>query len=775
MDQQQLHVMEANCTQENLPRCTAACPIHVDARGMMAAVRKGDFSAGYDLFAKMAPFPGIISRVCDHPCQEACKRGEVGDGIAINALERACRDFNTKSLIKNNWIPNKDKKAAVVGAGISGLTVALDLAKKGYKLTVFDAGNEFGGRLLKIPEAKLPRQIIADDFEILTSLGVQAKFGVTVGNSDGADVLFDDLLTEFDAVYLGLGQIKAADLVLGLEMDSDGCIRIDPVTLGTSNPKVFAGGSYRQDNGNLSLINSVSDGRSAAVSIDRVLQGVSLTASRSNEGPLPTRLFTSTEGVEPQPVVAMADPGQGYTGEEATAEAERCLDCQCMECVKLCEYMKHYRAFPRSYARQIYKNMSSAAGHKSNQMINSCSMCRLCEEVCQDNFSMADICRKARETMVSTGKMPPSAFGFALQDLEYSNSDAFALARHEPGFSKSEVMFYPGCQLSGSAPGQVIKVYNYLRAKIKDGVGLMLGCCGAPADWAGQKEIFIKTIQSIKSEWERMGKPKVILGCPTCFMIFKNNLPDISVEFLWTFIDQIGLPEVPATESYTLAVHDSCTTRYEREVHDSVRNILRQLGHKVEELKTSRELTECCGFGGLMQISNKDLAHMVVDRRTGESDKDYVAYCAMCRDNFTNRGKKTYHLLDLIFGDKTGKIAARPPVGYSQRHENRARLKNTLLREIWGEAVQDKPALVKLVISDELSSLMEDSLILVSDLQQVVEYAERTGNRLQNSTNGHFLAYYKPAYVTYWAEYSAGENSFVIHDAYSHRMEITDK
>lgn len=774
MDLEQLQAMEAKCTQENLPRCIAACPIHVDARGMMTAVRKGDFAEGYALFAKTAPFPGIISRVCDHPCQEACKRAEVEDGLAINALERACRDFNTKPLNENSWIPHKDKKVAVVGAGISGLTVALQLARKGYKLTVFEAGHEFGGRLLKIPEAKLPRQIIAEDFAILTKLGVQAKFGVTVSNNAGADVLFNDLLTEFDAVYLGPGQVKAADLGLGLEMDSDGCIRIDPVTLSTSMPQVFVGGSYRQDKSDLSLINAVSDGQSAVISIDRALQGVSLTVNRTQGGSLPTRLFTSTEGVEPQPVVAMADPGQGYTREEATAEAERCLNCQCMECVKLCEYMKHYRSYPLSYARQIYKNMTSAV-RRSNQMINSCSMCRLCEVVCQDDFSMADICRKARETMVSTGKMPRSAFEFALRDLAYSNSDLCAMARHEPGFSQSKVMFYPGCQLSGSASGQVIRVYNYLREKIKDGVGLMLGCCGAPADWAGEKEIFGKTIQSIKSGWERMGKPKVILGCPTCFMIFKNNLPDIPIEFLGTFLDQIGLPAVPAAGSCTLAVHDSCTTRYEREIHDSVRNILRQLGHKVEELKTSREFTECCGYGGLMQIAHKDLAHKVVDRRISESDKDYVAYCAMCRDNFTNRGKKTYHLLDLIFGDEAGKITARPPVGYSQRHENRARLKTAFLREIWGEAVQDKAALVKLVISDEVSALMEDSLILVSDLQQVIEYAERTGHKMQNRTNGHFIAYHKPAYVTYWTEYSAGENGFVIHDAYSHRMEITDK
>ncbi|MDR1659657.1 MAG: FAD-dependent oxidoreductase [Desulfovibrio sp.] len=774
MDLQQFHELEGKCTQEDMPRCAAACPVHVDAKGMIAAARKGDFSKAYAIFAQTAPFPGIISHVCDHPCQDACKRGEIDGGIAINALERACGAFSGWPRRKKGLIVRKNKKVAVVGAGMSGLSAAWFLAGKGYKVTVFDAGNALGGSLTGLSEDRLPRRVMADDFAMLATLGIQTTFAVTVGNNSDAAVKFTTLLEEFDAIFLGLGRESPPGLDLGLELHDDGTIRIDPVTLGTSNPKVFAGGSHRQDKDRLSPIHSVSDGKSAMISIDRFLQGASLTLCRSNEGPQHTRLFTDIAGIAPRPGTAMADPTLGYAREEAVSEAERCLGCRCMACFNHCEYMKHYRAAPRILARQIFKNKSGVGGHRFNQQMNSCSLCRQCEAICQDSFSMADICRAAREALVQDGKMPPSAFGFALQDLRYSRSDAFTLVRHEPGHSTSEVAFYPGCQLCGSAPWQVMRTYAYLREKISGGVALMLGCCGVQADWAGEKEMFLDTLESTRSQWKSLGEPKVLLGCPTCFMIFKRHLPEITIEFLFPFIERIGIPETATGAPLTVAVHDSCTTRYEKGIQDSVRSILQQRGHAVEELKTSGELTECCGFGGLMQISNKDLAHKVVDRRTGESDNDYLVYCAMCRDNFTNQGKRAYHLLDLIFGDEAGNIAARPPVGYSQRHENRARLKAQALREIWNEDMRNEQPLMPLAVSPETRARMEDDLVLDSDVRSVIEYAERTGNKLLNTATGHFFAYFKPAYVTYWVEYTSDEHGFTIHDAYCHRLEILD-
>ena len=90
MDQKELREQENRCIQEQPPACTAACPVHLDARGMITEITRGDFAAALKLYRKAVPFPGIISHICDQPCQAACLRKELGGAIEIAALERAC-------------------------------------------------------------------------------------------------------------------------------------------------------------------------------------------------------------------------------------------------------------------------------------------------------------------------------------------------------------------------------------------------------------------------------------------------------------------------------------------------------------------------------------------------------------------------------------------------------------------------------------------------------------------------------------------------------------
>ncbi|WP_054695995.1 4Fe-4S dicluster domain-containing protein [Desulfosarcina cetonica] len=171
------------------------------------------------------------------------------------------------------------------------------------------------------------------------------------------------------------------------------------------------------------------------------------------------------------PAVGMADPSTGYTEDEAQHEAGRCLQCQCLECVKVCAYLGHFGGYPKRYAREIYNNESIVMGErKANRLINACSLCGLCETVCPNDFAMQDLCLMVRQSMVQRGKMPPSAHDFALQDMAFSQSDAFSLARHAPGMDGSRYLFFPGCQLSASAPGHVRRVYAHLRTELSGGV-----------------------------------------------------------------------------------------------------------------------------------------------------------------------------------------------------------------------------------------------------------------------------------------------------------------
>ncbi len=463
-------------------------------------------------------------------------------------------------------------------------------------------------------------------------------------------------------------------------------------------------------------------------------------------------------------------------------EASRCFPCNCLECVKVCEYLAHYKSYPKRYVREIYNNLSIVAGaRQANQFINSCSLCGLCGKVCPTQLNMGSVCQQARRTMVAQDRMPPSAHDFALRDMQFSNSDRFTLARHAPGTSVSDYVFFPGCQLSASAPEHVEQIYRHLRDKL-GAVGLMLGCCGAPAEWAGRNDLLQDALAKLRADCQKLGNPNIILACSTCYQVLKTYLPEAKIASLWEVLDQVGLPaSACGAQTAALAIHDPCTTRQEPHIQESARRILGQLGFQVEELPLSRERTECCSYGGQMWLTNPDLAKAVVRRRIEASEADFVTYCAVCRDFYAARGKRALHLMDLLYEQDLDARASRPGPGWSQRHENRVRLKRRLLREVWAEEVSGEQAYeaIQLVIPPDVQAQMEKRLILMEDVQQVIEHAERTGARFLNRATGHFLASYKPASVTYWVEYTvesgAGEGSehrFVIHGAYSHRMTV---
>jgi NADPH-dependent glutamate synthase beta subunit-like oxidoreductase len=772
MEQKELRGLEDRCIQEYAPPCTAACPIHVDVRGMMAEISRGDLEAALKIVRKTLPFPGIIGRICDQPCRTVCNRKNVGESLAVAALERACADLGAHPPERKPVMPRKTRKVAVVGGGLSGLTAALDLAKKGYPIVLFEARDRLGGRLWDLPEEILPRSVITADLNVVAQAGVELRLKTPVGSK----LSLADLRYEFEAVYVSVQAESPLPPPRGsAEGKKD---PVDPVTLATAQPGVFAA-PLRESL--YSPILAIADARRAAVSIDRYLQKVSLTAARYNEGPYVTRLYTNTAGIAPLAMVPIAEPRAGYGLEEAGQEARRCLQCQCLECVKVCAYLEHYGSYPKKYVREVYNNLSIVMGHRqANQFINSCSLCSLCREVCPEDLDMGAVCRKARMTMVDQGRMPASTHEFALRDMGFSNSEENSLGRHQPGTTVSEYVLFPGCQLSASAPGQVERVYAQLRQALGVPIGLMLRCCGAPAEWAGRMDLFHSALADFRRAHRALGSPRVILACSTCYQIFKTHLPEVDVISLWVLFDQQGLPARSASldRERIVSIHDPCTTRGERPIQDSVRRILDRLGYQIEELPLSRERTECCSYGGLMWLANRSLAKAVVQRRIGESSRDFVTYCAMCRDLFAAQGKRALHLLDLLYEADLESRALRAGPGYSQRHENRARLKRRLVKELWGEKMpgsQDYDR-IALKIPAEVQSRLEERLILVEDIQQVIAHAESTGKKLLNPQTRHFLAYHRPGNVTYWVEYSHAPegHEFTIHNVYSHRMLVEE-
>ena len=764
MDQHQLRALESRCIQEEPAQCRAACPLHVDVRTFVAEIRCGHWQEAEKTLRKTMPVAGILGRICDAPCQPRCKRAEVDDPVRIGELERACV---SRSLAKEKVVvlPARNRSVAVAGAGLAGLTAAWDLLRKGYQVAVYAPDEIAEGLFRRLDHPHISLTAIEEEIAALKNIGAVIQSSAPMDD----DSFLERILSEHDAAVLDLAVLLVPPW--GLATSPDGKIRIEPVTRALSRKGVFASEETS------SFVGQAASGRWAATSVDRFLQGVTLTAGREKEGPIATRLYTSLAGVNQISAVLPADPAAGYSNDEACREAERCLLCECKECVKVCAFLEQFGAYPKKYAREIYNNESIVMGErKANRLINSCSLCGLCEAVCPEDFPMQDLCLEARRSMIRRGKMPPSAHEFALLDMAFSQSDRFALARHEPGCDQSRYLFFPGCQLCASSPGHVEDVYAFLRAALSGGVGLMLGCCSAPAFWAGREDDVAESMRAWGGSWVRMGRPEVVLACSTCFRMLKDHLPEVPARSLWEVIEETGRSaNLAGSHGRSLALHDPCTTRHEPMIREAVRRLLAKMDVEAVELPLGGEYTECCGFGGLMANANPALAREVAARRAGISSSDYVTYCAMCRDNLAAAGKRVLHMLDLVFGPgKNGDPAQRPRPGWTERQENRERLKHRLLSLLWNEEApdMDEHRTVRLLISPEARQKLEKRRILEEDLQRVIYHAESAGDRWIHPETGRLRAAFRPFRVTFWVEYESTEDGFVVHNAYCHRMQV---
>ena len=776
MEQPYLRAFEAQCTQEEPPGCQTMCPLHVEARAFTGLMAQGKFADARKMLDRTMPLSCLMGCLCDGACLNDCRRSAVDSPVNLPLLERACVSL-TRSA-KPMALPATNKAIAVIGAGLSSLAAAWELGKKGHKVTVWHTG-PVGGRLLELDERVLPQTALPEALEQLAAVRV-AFAGLPAYSPDW----LKDLLSQVEAVYLGLDDedVRTCDSWSshGLSV-KDGKLVHAPLTLETSDPRIFAGGASGE--AGPSFVLEAADGKRAAGSITRLLQKVSPATAREHEEIYPTALFTDVSGVGPVPQVVPAEPFRP-TEDEALNEAARCIQCQCLECVKRCGYLAHYKGYPKKYAREIYNNLAMVHGvRRANTQIDSCALCGLCAAVCPNNADMGAFCFTAKREMVHVRRMPVSAHEFALEDMAYSNAPDIAFFRHQPGKDKSAWAFFPGCQLPASLPLPTERLYAYLCDQLgtrngngaDGGVGLFFHCCGAPAKWSGREILTRDSAQAVRVQWEEAGKPALILACASCAAFFAAELPDIPARSLWDVLADLPLPQGAAAVAETLALHDPCAARDAPATRESVRGILQSLKQDVEELPLGREMTRCCGYGGLAAAANPAMGDVYALERAGDTDKAILAWCIMCRDRLAAVGKPALHLLDILFGTDAAGAAARPAPGISVRQENRRAFRQTLLQTLWHEIPVRNPRMdaITLHFSDEVARKLEARRILRSDIKSVLMHAEDNGAQFFNAGTGRYLTSLRPKQVTFWVEYSReADGCYTIHDAYCHRMVV---
>ena len=786
MDLDALLEISNHCIHSDPPVCVASCPVHMDVIAFVHEIEKGDFAKAYKVMENKIPFSRLIGKICDHPCEKVCVRKEVGGSIRISELEKTVIDLGYTSPKKPLLMPKNKGTVAIIGGGLSGCVAALELDKKGYKVSIYEKTDRLGGSLWDYEGKGLETAIIEEELSVISKKGITVCY-----NTEVTEENLQDFIETYDAVYLGTGVWSKV-------------YAIHPETFQVNDSSLFVGGKLQTQN--QSIIFSASSGKRAAVSIDRYITKTSMLASREREGVFETKLDYKIDTVKP--VISVEKSSSVYSENEAIKEANRCLKCQCDACIKACVHMQRFNITPDRYIRSINHNERIVLGNRSaNLMINSCTECGLCKEVCPIGIGMADIIHATRQSMVERGKMPISAHDFALKDMQFSRSDYFSLVRKQPskeqsknlfyypviafsqyarglykGSGKTGYLFYPGCQLSSTHTDYIGAIYKHLVGVIKDkdadnDVGLYLGCCGAPADWAGRLDLMPESIEKILTTWKEMGEPTFILACSSCASTFEKYLPMIKTISLWEVFASFGLPEVDIKKGKReLCIHDACATRHNSAIHESVRSIVKTLGYTIQELEYSKEKAKCCGYGGLVACANPDQAEDFVKDRIDESDHDVLVYCAMCKDMLVKGNKRAYHILDIIYGNEINQTVPQIMPTLSERQNNRKRLKQQLLKEIWNEEESDmsKTYDFTLHVSDEIIALMEKRFILLSDVEKVVEHSLTCKERFYNPETMDFLARLRVQNVTFWVKYEEHGSDITVKDVYSHRMEVVE-
>lgn len=202
-------LLPVNLTQ--MPPCTHGCPAGNDVRGFLRVLAdKNDYEQAWHILTRTNPLPATCGRVCPHPCEVGCNRRDFDKAVAINSVERCVGDYGLEQNLEHKKLLGARKeKVAVVGSGPAGLSCAFHLAKRGFKVKIFEAYSEPGGMMrYGIPSYRLPNYILKQELDAILDLGIELECNVKVG----VNIPMDQLRQNYDAVFLGMGAQKGVTI-----------------------------------------------------------------------------------------------------------------------------------------------------------------------------------------------------------------------------------------------------------------------------------------------------------------------------------------------------------------------------------------------------------------------------------------------------------------------------------------------------------------------------------------------------------------------------------
>ena len=206
-----IHNGFCSCNSNQPVSCVKSCPAGVDIPGYIALVQQGRYADAVRLIRRDNPMPTTCAYICEHPCENRCKRTIIDAPVNIRGLKKMAVD-NAGIVPVPECEPDTGKKVAIIGGGPGGLSAAYYLALMGHKVTIFEQRKQLGGMLrYGIPNYRFPRKKLDEEIDSILSTGIEVKKNVSVGK----DISFDDITEEYDATYISIG--AHADKKMGIE------------------------------------------------------------------------------------------------------------------------------------------------------------------------------------------------------------------------------------------------------------------------------------------------------------------------------------------------------------------------------------------------------------------------------------------------------------------------------------------------------------------------------------------------------------------------------
>jgi len=332
--------------------------------------------------------------------------------------------------------------------------------------------------------------------------------------------------------------------------------------------------------------------------------------------------------------------------------SEQCIECGI--CVKQCAFLKKYGT-----PKKIAENWQSLDG-ESAAMPFACSLCSLCTAVCPVKIDPRQMFLEMRRYAAARGDVDFVKQKLLLNFEKRSTSKHFSFYGLPAG---CDTVFFPGCALAGTRPRRVMQLFEHLQEFFPN-LGIVLDCCTKPSHDLGRSDYFQAMFSEMQHYLAGHGIKNVLVACPSCHAVFKQYGKGLSSRSVYEILAREYWQSESLFSAEPVTIQDSCVARFEKDMQDSVRKLMRSRGISFEEMKHRGKKTLCCGEGGGAHFVAPDLAgNWAVRRKKEVQNRRIITYCAGCA-HFLGRVAPTAHLLDLVF-DPAATLAGRAKVAKS--------------------------------------------------------------------------------------------------------------